>query len=109
MNHSIGKGGRGIFLSHDHNPGLSRSSKPTPDYKTSWSKEVYSISLNDFSVLSCSFACPHCPFRDCLLNMSSLPLAQSADKQVLFARLGLNEQVHKMLLVGDPFRRQLQC
>ncbi|KAH7396707.1 hypothetical protein DE146DRAFT_756413 [Phaeosphaeria sp. MPI-PUGE-AT-0046c] len=30
--------------------------------------------------------------------MSSLPLAQSADKQVLFARLGLNEQIHKILL-----------
>jgi hypothetical protein len=28
------------------------------------------------------------------------PLAQSADKQLLFARLGLNEQVHKLLLVG---------
>ncbi|KAF2626175.1 hypothetical protein BU25DRAFT_459714 [Macroventuria anomochaeta] len=26
------------------------------------------------------------------------PLAQSADKQLLFARLGLNEQVHKLLL-----------
>jgi hypothetical protein len=35
--------------------------------------------------------------------MSSLPLAQSADKQVLFARLGLNEQVHKMLLVCVSF------
>lgn len=31
--------------------------------------------------------------------MSSQPLAQSADKQVLFARLGLNEQAHKLLLV----------
>ncbi|EAT78217.2 hypothetical protein HBH56_230690 [Parastagonospora nodorum] len=30
--------------------------------------------------------------------MSSQPLAQSADKQVLFARLGLNEQAHKLLL-----------
>lgn len=28
------------------------------------------------------------------------PLAQSADKQLLFARLGLNEQVHKLLLVS---------
>jgi hypothetical protein len=27
-------------------------------------------------------------------------LAQSADKQVLFARLGLNEHIHKLLLVG---------
>ncbi|KAJ8111636.1 hypothetical protein OPT61_g5818 [Boeremia exigua] len=26
------------------------------------------------------------------------PLAQSADKSILFARLGLNEQVHKLLL-----------
>ncbi|XPS69584.1 hypothetical protein M3J09_001851 [Ascochyta lentis] len=26
------------------------------------------------------------------------PLAQSADKQLLFSRLGLNEQVHKLLL-----------
>ncbi|KAH7350491.1 hypothetical protein BKA66DRAFT_430927 [Pyrenochaeta sp. MPI-SDFR-AT-0127] len=31
--------------------------------------------------------------------MSLGPLAQSADKQVLFARLGLNEQVHKLLLL----------
>jgi hypothetical protein len=31
--------------------------------------------------------------------MNSAPLAQSADKQVLFARLGLNEQIHKILLV----------
>lgn len=31
--------------------------------------------------------------------MNSVPLAQSADKQVLFARLGLNEQTHKLLLV----------
>ncbi|KAF2830643.1 hypothetical protein CC86DRAFT_283755 [Ophiobolus disseminans] len=30
--------------------------------------------------------------------MSLVPLAQSADKQVLFARLGLNEQIHKLLL-----------
>ena len=28
------------------------------------------------------------------------PLAQSADKQLLFARLGLDEQVHKLLLVS---------
>lgn len=28
------------------------------------------------------------------------PLAQSADKSILFARLGLNEQVHKLLLVS---------
>jgi hypothetical protein len=28
------------------------------------------------------------------------PLAQSADKQLLFSRLGLNEQVHKLLLVS---------
>jgi hypothetical protein len=32
-------------------------------------------------------------------TMSSAPLAQSADKQVLFARLGLTEQIHKILLV----------
>lgn len=32
------------------------------------------------------------------IPMSSVPLAQSADKQVLFARLGLNEQIHKLLL-----------
>ncbi|KZM28529.1 hypothetical protein ST47_g335 [Ascochyta rabiei] len=37
--------------------------------------------------------------------MSSIalgPLPQSADKQLLFSRLGLNEQVHKMLLVNGP-------
>lgn len=28
------------------------------------------------------------------------PLAQSADKQLLFTRLGLNEQAHKLLLVS---------
>lgn len=33
--------------------------------------------------------------------MSTVPLAQSADKQVLFARLGLNEQIHKLLLVWN--------
>ncbi|KAF1931461.1 uncharacterized protein M421DRAFT_418089, partial [Didymella exigua CBS 183.55] len=32
------------------------------------------------------------------------PLAQSADKQLLFTRLGLNEQVHKLLLVSRYFR-----
>lgn len=32
------------------------------------------------------------------------PLAQSADKQLLFARLGLNEQVHKLLLVSSLSR-----
>lgn len=36
--------------------------------------------------------------------MSSVPLAQSADKQVLFARLGLNEQIHRILLVGHLCR-----
>lgn len=42
------------------------------------------------------------------VNMSSAalsPLAQSADKQLLFSRLGLTEQVHKLLLVSryiDP-------
>jgi len=30
--------------------------------------------------------------------MNSGPLAQSADKQVLFARLGLNDQIHRILL-----------
>ncbi|KAH8725135.1 hypothetical protein GQ44DRAFT_739916 [Phaeosphaeriaceae sp. PMI808] len=30
--------------------------------------------------------------------MNLAPLAQSTDKQVLFARLGLNEQIHKILL-----------
>lgn len=30
--------------------------------------------------------------------MSSAPLAQSADKSVLFARLGLNQQIHRLLL-----------
>ncbi|KAF2036619.1 hypothetical protein EK21DRAFT_52170 [Setomelanomma holmii] len=30
--------------------------------------------------------------------MGSVPLAQSADKQVLFQRLGLTEQTHKLLL-----------
>jgi hypothetical protein len=33
--------------------------------------------------------------------MNSVPLAQSADKQVLFARLGLNENIHRLLLVRD--------
>lgn len=32
--------------------------------------------------------------------MSQAPLAQSADKKELFARLGLNEQIHRLLLVG---------
>ncbi|KAF1352706.1 hypothetical protein EJ07DRAFT_136556 [Lizonia empirigonia] len=31
-------------------------------------------------------------------SANSSPLAQSADKQLLFSRLGLNEQVHKLLL-----------
>ena len=31
--------------------------------------------------------------------MGSVPLAQSADKKDLFARLGLNEQIHRILLV----------
>jgi hypothetical protein len=31
--------------------------------------------------------------------MTSAPLAQSADRKVLFSRLGLNEQIHKILLV----------
>jgi hypothetical protein len=34
------------------------------------------------------------------MSMERPGLAQSADKQVLFARLGLNEHVHKLLLVG---------
>lgn len=29
------------------------------------------------------------------------PLAQSADKSLLFARLGLTEQAHKLLLVSN--------
>lgn len=43
------------------------------------------------------------PFCRTIVTMSSVslsPLAQSADKQLLFARLGLNEQVHKLLLVS---------
>lgn len=42
--------------------------------------------------------------------MNSAPLAQSADKQVLFARLGLNEHIHKILLVrssGDIWKDRL--
>ncbi|KAF1845276.1 uncharacterized protein K460DRAFT_405540 [Cucurbitaria berberidis CBS 394.84] len=37
--------------------------------------------------------------------MSLGPLAQSADKQVLFARLGLNEQIHKLLLLEAQVAR----
>jgi hypothetical protein len=36
------------------------------------------------------------------MSMERPGLAQSADKQVLFARLGLNEHIHKLLLVGSP-------
>jgi hypothetical protein len=36
------------------------------------------------------------------MSMERPGLAQSADKQVLFARLGLNEHIHKLLLVGFP-------
>jgi hypothetical protein len=39
------------------------------------------------------------PFQDLPSAMSLAPLAQSADKQVLFARLGLNNEIHKYLLV----------
>ncbi|KAF1911266.1 hypothetical protein BDU57DRAFT_543167 [Ampelomyces quisqualis] len=39
--------------------------------------------------------------------MSTAPLAQSADKQVLFARLGLNEQIHKSLLEAQDTRDSL--
>jgi hypothetical protein len=34
------------------------------------------------------------------MSMERPGLAQSADKQVLFARLGLNEHIHRILLVG---------
>lgn len=34
--------------------------------------------------------------------MNLAPLAQSADKKELFARLGINEQIHRDLLVRIP-------
>ncbi|KAH3976736.1 hypothetical protein HBI25_143830 [Parastagonospora nodorum] len=40
-----------------------------------------------------------------LATINSQPLTQSADKQVLFARLGLNEQVHKLLVQDAQMAR----
>jgi hypothetical protein len=48
-----------------------------------------------FCSLKRSFWC-----RLSTVSMERPGLAQSADKQVLFARLGLNEHIHKLLLVG---------
>lgn len=39
----------------------------------------------------------------------SAPLAQSADKQVLFARLGLDDSTHKLLLVRSYGSRQIKA
>jgi hypothetical protein len=40
------------------------------------------------------------PIRDRRLNMNLPPLPQSADKSTICTRLGLNERIHKLLLVS---------
>jgi hypothetical protein len=72
------------------------------DYKTHQHRtKLASTSLSDTFrfCLYCFVCCFFGPFRGRSTIMSSVPLAQSADKQVLFARLGLNENIHRLLLV----------